>query len=141
MTDKRLSRSEILGWAALGAGAGLVAGVALAEWLGDLSGPRVRRSLTRLTEPASAAPLGVEEAVRTAEHALRSTPGTAALELTAVGVRRGVVELRGWVATRAERARAVGVVRTLAGIEDVLNRILVRGEDDVPALVLEEQAS
>jgi hypothetical protein len=141
VTDKRLSRSEILGWAALGAGAGLVAGLALAEWLGDVSGPRVRRSLTRLAEPAPAAPLGVEEAVAAAEHTLRSSPGTATLELTAAGVRRGVVELRGWVATRAERARAVATVRAVTGIEDVLNRILVRGEDDVAALVLEEQAS
>ena len=43
---------------------------------------------------------------------------------------RGTVELRGWVTDRAARTLAARVARVVAGIDTVINSILVRGEDD-----------
>ena len=43
---------------------------------------------------------------------------------------RGVVELRGWVPSRAARTLAGRTALAVPGIESVINSILVRGEDD-----------
>jgi hypothetical protein len=40
------------------------------------------------------------------------------------------VELRGWVTDRAARTLAARVACAVAGIDTVINSILVRGEDD-----------
>ncbi|HJS46957.1 MAG TPA: BON domain-containing protein, partial [Gemmatimonadales bacterium] len=53
--------------------------------------------------------------------------------LRAQGLSAGVVELRGWVASRAARARAARLVADLPGVDAVVNHLLVRGEDDLPA--------
>ncbi|HJP57023.1 MAG TPA: BON domain-containing protein, partial [Gemmatimonadales bacterium] len=52
-----------------------------------------------------------------------------------VALSRSAVELRGWVASRATRALAARVAGSVAGVDTVINNILVRGEDDlaVPA--------
>ena len=47
----------------------------------------------------------------------------------------GVVELHGWVPSRAIRARAARVAAQVPGIERVVNCILVRGEDDKNAKI------
>jgi hypothetical protein len=44
----------------------------------------------------------------------------------------GVVEIHGWVPSRSLRTRAIRVVHALPGIEQVVDCILVHGEDDVP---------
>ena len=44
---------------------------------------------------------------------------------------RGVVELRGWVPTRAARTIAGRTALAAPGIESIINSLQVRGEDDV----------
>ena len=142
MAHRKLSPPQVIGWTALGAVTGLVAGLFLAEWVGDVTIPRVKRTLARVAAPGRTALLGTSAAERAAERGLRSVIGIDASQLMAVGVRRGVVELHGWVDDRAGRRRAVAAVRDIDGIEAVRDRILVRGEDDAPATeMVEEQVS
>jgi osmotically-inducible protein OsmY len=50
--------------------------------------------------------------------------------IEAMAVARGVVELRGWVPTRAARTIAGRTALAAPGIESVINSLQVRGEDD-----------
>jgi hypothetical protein len=134
---RRLSTTEFLTWTTLGATAGLAAGLILAEWLGDVDRHRVKRALKRVTAPPQAKPMGAEAAERAAERVLRAAPAFGILPLTVQGVRRGVVGLTGWVNSRVERIQAVAAVREIPGIIHVLDRILVRGEDDGELLAAE----
>jgi hypothetical protein len=126
----RLSGTQALLWTSLGLGTGLVAGFLLGEWVGGVSQGRVRgvaRRLrtsgpTRLTTSASA---------RAVEAALQAESRLAGLTIDTIAVARGVVELRGWVPTRAARAIAGRTALAAPGIESVINSILVRGEDDL----------
>ncbi|MFL5447488.1 MAG: BON domain-containing protein, partial [Gemmatimonadales bacterium] len=43
---------------------------------------------------------------------------------------RAAVELRGWVKDRGSRTLAARIARAVPGIDNVINSILVRGEDD-----------
>lgn len=127
--DDRLRAGEVALWTALGVAAGLLAGVALSEWVGGVTTGRVRRvarrmretPIARLTVPASA------QAVRVA---LQAEPRLAGLGVQALPVSRGVVELRGWVPNRTARTLAGRTALAVPGIESVINSILVRGEDD-----------
>jgi len=127
--DDRLSGTDILMWTTVGMGAGLVAGFALSEWMGGVSTRRVRGAARWLRE-GSAARLTTSASVRAVEVALRAEPRLGSLSLVAAPVARGVVELRGWVPTRAARSLAARVALAAPGIERVINSVLVRGEDD-----------
>ena len=130
MRRQRLTAGEILGWSALGVGLGLVAGFALGEWLGDVNRGRVRRvvrsqrsrPVPMIAKPAATA--------RAAKAALESQPDLAGLGLDVLPVSTGAVELRGWVPNRAARTLAGRVAADVAGVDTVINSILVRGEDD-----------
>src|SRR5689334_19059665 len=63
--------------------------------------------------------------------ALQAEPRLAGIPVEALPVARGVVELRGWVPTRAARTLAGRTALATPGIESVINSLLVRGEDDV----------
>jgi hypothetical protein len=56
--------------------------------------------------------------------------GCASPNLQVTLVSRGIVELHGWVRSRAERAQAARVACDVPGVDTVINSILVRGEDD-----------
>ncbi|HEU4700303.1 MAG TPA: BON domain-containing protein [Gemmatimonadales bacterium] len=127
----RLTAGQFLLWGALGAAAGLVAGVALSEWLGDVNRHRLRRAATRLQTPR-ARQLSAAAGARAAGAAIESNSMLRELGLEPLAVAKGVVELRGWVPNRAARALAARVVGALPGIDHVINSILVRGEDDRP---------
>lgn len=132
MARKRsLSTGAITGWAVLGLGAGLVAGMLAAELLGVVNPDRVGRMVRRWSGRPEG-PLGARAAAEAAGAAIDADPELASLGLDAFGAARGVVELRGWVESRAQRARAVRAVQAVAGIETLINNILVRGEDDLP---------
>ncbi|HET6579388.1 MAG TPA: BON domain-containing protein [Gemmatimonadales bacterium] len=126
----RLTGMQVMLWSGLGVGAGLVAGFLLSEWVGGVNRVRVRGvarrlrqgSPTRLTSSASA---------RAVEAALAAEPRLAGIPIEAMAVARGVVELRGWVPTRAARAIAGRAALAVPGIESVINSLLVRGEDDL----------
>jgi hypothetical protein len=124
-----LSTRQILLWAVLGAGAGLAAGAALSEYLGDVNRRRLRRAADRLQTPR-ARRLSAAAGARAAQAALEAQSTLRDLGLEALAVAKGVVELRGWVPTRAARTHAARIVGALPGIDHVVNSILVRGEDD-----------
>jgi len=128
--DDRLGGAQAILWSVLGLAAGLVAGFTLSEWVGGVNRGRVRgvaRRIragvpTRLTTSASA---------RAVDAALQAEPRLAGIPIEAMAVARGVVELRGWVPTRAARAIAGRAALATPGIESVINSLLVRGEDDL----------
>ena len=129
--DDRLSGAQIILWTGLGVGAGLVAGFGLSEWVGGVSRTRVRGVARRLRQPAPTR-LTTSASARAVEAALRSEPRLSGLAIETLAVARGVVELRGWVPTRAARAIAGRTALAAPGIESVINSLLVRGEDDQP---------
>jgi hypothetical protein len=124
----RLSGGEILGWSLAGLCAGLLAGVALAMMTGRGAPGRVRRAITSWRETPAPSPTiaGGARNVRASleQSDLRHFP------IQVVPVRAGVVELHGWVPTRTIRARAARLACAVSGIEQVINRLLVQGEDD-----------
>jgi hypothetical protein len=139
---------------AVGALAGLAAGVLLAQRYGGLSGlsQRVRgrfADATELDEDTEARfgpsghdvpeyddePLGddadegemLEERVL---EAFRNDPvlSERAIDIGAIGT--GIIELTGWVHAEDETHHAVTVTRGVPGVETVVNRLTVRDEED-----------
>jgi BON domain len=124
----RLSGGEIFGWTVAGFGVGLLAGAVVAAMTGRGAPARVRRAITGWGRPPRSAP-GITGGVRDVRAALdQSELRHFGIEI--IPVRTGVVELHGWVPTRAIRARAVRLAIAVAGIERVINGLLVQGEDD-----------
>lgn len=130
----RPSASELLAWSLVGATAGLVAGFALGEWLGPMNRQRLAGRLGADDDGADRgpAPTSITETTRRAEVALAHDPTLRGLRLTPIAVSPGVVELHGWVSSRAERAHAARTLAAAPGIESLVNCLLVRGEDDTP---------
>jgi hypothetical protein len=127
--DDQLSKTQILLWTSLGLGTGLVAGIALSEWVGGVNPRRFRRAAQRLGQ---ATPRRVTPAAsaREVDAAIRAQPRLAGFAIEVMAVSRGTVELRGWVTDRGARTLAARVARAVPGIDTVINSILVRGEDD-----------
>jgi BON domain len=130
--DDELSGGEVLLWAALGAGAGLVAAIALSEWVGEVNPGRMRRIADRLREQEPTR-LTAAASARAVQVALNAEPRLAGLPIEARAVSRGAVELRGWVPSRSIRTAAGRTALAVPGIESVINSLLVRGEDDRPS--------
>lgn len=116
-----------MGWAVLGVGTGLTVGLLLGEWL---EGRRLRhRPDDRPRAPAAARTIPqTVEAVRNAfdQHGEFDAPG-----VTVRALAPGLVELGGWVGDRATRARVIRIAKAVPGIRDVLDSVLVHGEDDI----------
>ena len=127
--DEELSGAQIVLWTTFGVGTGLVAGFALSEWMGGVTRPRMQRAARRLGQVAHGR-LTPAASARAVDAALHAEPRLAAFSIEVVAVNRGTVELRGWVTDRAARTLAARVARVVAGIDTVINSILVRGEDD-----------
>jgi hypothetical protein len=130
--DDELSGGEVVLWAALGAGAGLVAAIALSEWVGEVNTGRVRRIADRLREQEPTR-LTAAASARAVQVALNADPRLAGLPIESRAVSRGAVELRGWVPSRSVRTAAGRTALAVPGIESVINSLLVRGEDDRPS--------
>jgi len=130
--DDQLSGAEVVLWAALGAGAGLLGAIALSEWVGDVNPGRVRRIAERLREQGPTRMTAAASA-RAVQVALNAEPRLAGLPIEARAVSRGAVELRGWVPSRSMRTAAGRTALAVPGIESVINSLLVRGEDDRPS--------
>ena len=127
--DEELSGAQIVLWTTFGVGTGLLAGFALSEWMGGVTRPRMQRVARRLGQAAHGR-LTPAAAARAVDAALHAEPRLAGFSIEVVAVSRGTVELRGWVTDRAARTLAARVARAVAGIDTVVNSILVRGEDD-----------
>ncbi len=132
--NDRLSWPQIATWTSLGMGTGLVAGFALSEWVGGVTGGRMRRQVERLRHPGprAASPTGVTPAAaaRSVAAAFLAEPRLAGITVDALPAGRGCVELRGWVPSRASRTLALRIARGVGGVDGVINNLLVRGEDD-----------
>lgn len=116
---------------ALGALAGFV--------LGEIFGPRARRATrTPRPLPTDATPA---DRVRAAEAALAGDPLLAELGLTVLAVRGRGLELHGWAPSRQLRSRALRVVREAIPGLDVVDALLVRGEDDFAPLALADDSA
>lgn len=129
MQRRDLSGWETAAWILGGLGIGLTAGLFVAGWVGPVSRARLRRAVEEWGE-AGAAPSTADTA-RAAQAALDASD-LWEHHLTVVAVTPRQVELHGWLPSRALRARAMRLVRELPGIESVVNRLLVHGEDDRP---------
>lgn len=124
----KLSGGEVLGWTLAGLATGLLAGVTAASWLGRGGGNPISRAIghwRRVTRPAR----NISTPARSAQAALDASD-LQSFGITAIGVMPGVVEIRGWVPSRAIRAKAARIAAGVPGIERVVNCILVHGEDD-----------
>ncbi len=130
----RPSASELLAWSLVGAAAGLAAGFALGEWFGPMNRQRLvgRLGANDAGADRGPAPSSITETTRRAEAALAQDATLRGLRLTPIAVSPGVVELHGWVSSRAERAHAARTLAAAPGIESLVNCLLVRGEDDTP---------
>jgi hypothetical protein len=128
--DRQLSGLEIFGWTTLGVLTGLVAGFGLSEWVGGVNRRRISALVTSRPPRPSRPALSAAATARAASAALDADPTLAELALEATPVAIGIVELHGWVPSRAVRAYAGRVARAVPGIEQVVNRLLVDGEDD-----------
>jgi hypothetical protein len=126
---EELSSAQIVLWTTFGVGTGLLAGFALSEWMGGVTRPRMQRVARRLGEAAHVR-LTPAASARAVDAALHAESRLAEFSIEVVAVSRGTVELRGWVTDRAARTLAARVARVVAGIDTVINSILVRGEDD-----------
>ena len=127
MKRERLSTAETLGWSVVGFGAGLAGGLWAAGWLGRVTRGRLADEVRSIRTPGTTSAVTLAGAV---EAALHADPALAPHGLTAVPVTRGTVELCGWVPDRRTRARAVRLAALVDGLDDLINSILVRGEDD-----------
>jgi hypothetical protein len=123
--------------ATLGLGAGLATGFLLGTLFGTGGHRRVGR-LVRSAGRGRAAPERRAVLLARVRHALANDPELAgeAFELLTSG--RTGLALHGWVSTRAARLRAQRTAEAAAGAEPIVNRLLVRGEDDHVTLVRDD---
>jgi BON domain len=126
---ERPSASELLAWSLVGLGLGLVAGIALGGWLGPIRRPARMEAHGEDAVP-EVAPLKPAQAERAVRQALGQDPELSRLDLRALPVGDGVVEVHGWVPSRALRARAARLAARVPGIFSLVNSLLVHGEDD-----------
>lgn len=119
-----------LGWLVLGLGAGLAVGLVAGGFMGRGTVRRLGAAVRGLRPPAPPRAPSRRESQAAAPRALAADADLRDLALEPVSLSPGVIELHGWVPTRGARARAARVVRAAAGVEHVVNRLLVRGEDD-----------
>ena len=129
MRRDELSGAQIFLWTTLGVGTGLLAGFALSEWVGGVNPTRFRRAARRLGQQTPARTTAAASA-RAVEAALQAEPRLVGFSIEAMAVSRAAVELRGWVKDRGSRTLAARIARAVPGIDNVINSILVRGEDD-----------
>ena len=126
----RLSVGQMAGWSAFGLVTGLAVGVTLGALAGDVNRERLTRAARRLRDQPVAHPTSAADAARAAREALEGIPALALLGIEVLPISLHAVELRGWVPSRPARSAAARAARAVPGIDKVINRILVRGEDD-----------
>lgn len=155
--DDEPSFGDVATGVMLGALAGLVVGVVVAQRVGGLSGlaARIRERLGALAHPEDEEETGAhthhdgyddeEEEVELDEdedldvdsaleehvlHAFRrdAVLSERAIDIGAIG--EGIIELSGWVETQDESERAMSVTRSVPGIVTVVNRLFIGAEEE-----------
>ena len=127
MKRERLGPAESLGWSAAGFVVGLIGGLWAAASLGRVTRGRLVGEVQALRSAGSPTTVALAEAVA---RALSADPTLAAHNLRSVAVTRRTVELTGWVPDRSTRTHAFRVATGVPGLDEVINSILVHGEDD-----------
>ena len=114
---------------AIGFGGGILAGLVLGEWLGDVHPERVRRIFSGRRELEPTDPAQIEREVG---RILKTTAATRRLNLSARALDGGVIELTGVAPDERTRQVAGDAAAGVAGGVIVVNRILVEGRDIPP---------
>jgi hypothetical protein len=119
---------EFATWTVVGFSAGVAAGFLLGELVGASGARRLLGLLRTVRGPGT---LGGRRSalLMKVREALRADLSLTGLNLEVGFGGRGRIELQGWVATRRQRSHAYRLALETSGMP-VLNRILVRGEDD-----------
>lgn len=126
--------SELAPLALLGLGVGVALGFLLGELYGRERTRRVTRAWAGRLKQART-PINSERLGAQLRAALAPALGAEAAGIDVIAVGRGAVELHGWVSSRRLRTKALAAARSAAGVDQpVIDRLLVRGEDDIPAL-------
>jgi hypothetical protein len=125
--------------ATLGLAAGLAGGFAL----GTLFGTGGHRRVGRLVRSAGRGPAAPERRavlLDRVRQALAADPELAGESFELLTSGRTGLALHGWVSTRAGRLRAQRTAQAAAGGEPIVNRLLVRGEDDSHVTLVRDDA-
>lgn len=130
---------DLAPWLLLAGGLGIAAGFLLGELVGAGGHHRLRRLIGRRGRAGAARKLRAGLAARVRD-ALAADPSLSGLGLDARLTPAGAVELRGWVPNRVARARAYRIGREVATGHEVINRVLVRGEDEIAPTLLPDDA-
>jgi len=125
--------------ATLGLGAGLAAGFVLGTLFGTGGHRRVGR-LVRSAGRGKAAPERRAVLLARVREALAADPELAGESFELLTSGRSGLALHGWVKTRAVRLRAQRTAEAAAGGEPIVNRLLVRGEDDSQVTLVRDDA-
>jgi hypothetical protein len=134
--SERPSSTELLAWTLVGLATGLVAGVAASAWLRP-DPDREDRPEPR-PDPDRTRPLRVADASRVVQERLQADSSLQDLTFDVLAVGPGVIELHGWVGSRAERTRAARLAASVPGVTTLVNSLLVHGEDDYPTPVRDD---
>ena len=127
------STQATLGAVALGLALGATAGFLL----GELFSGAATRALRGAPRPPPAAG-SVAELVHDALSALENDLLLREYHLDVVPIRRSALEIHGWVPDRQSRQRAQRLVTAAVLPAEVINCILVRGEDDLAFDVVDD---
>jgi len=122
---------------ALGFGSGILAGLVLGEWLGDVHPDRFRRIFGARAEVE---PTDPEQVQREVVRALKSNSATRRLGLSARAIDGGIIELTGIAPDERTRQVAGDAASRIAGADIIVNRILVQGRDVPPGHIMPGQA-
>ena len=122
------ARANLMGWTMLGVGAGLTVGFVVGE---RLRWQRLRRRPDGQPHAPAGAPPTIAQTVKAVRNALEQAKAFQALGITVSAQAPGVVEVSGWVDDRATRSQVVRFAQNVPGIREVLDSVLVRGEDDI----------
>jgi hypothetical protein len=125
-------------WALLGFGAGFVAGFLLRERFGKGGKTRVARWVKALGRGPSPKESPIALAARV-KAVLAQEPWLTGESVEPLPAGTYGVALHGWVPSRAIRTRAWRLAQSLASPAPVANRLLVRGEDDGPTLLDDDE--
>ena len=137
---ERTTTLDLLAVAA-GMGLGVLAGYVLGGQMGRVTAHRVKRALKRRRRRRGALRPGdwtdddAGSLEARAVDALRGNPVLARRPIRVRALGPGLLELAGLVESHAEAQRAGQLVRRLAGVKDVINRLLVPGVDTPVATV------
>ncbi len=123
---------ELALWATVVFGLGTAAGFVLGELVGGVSSESITSLVRRWRGTAPSPSEVTSQTAGQVRRALTNDSVLQDLELEVLPAGRGSLELHGWALNRTQRARAIRVATSAAGAFDIVNSILVRGEDDFP---------